>query len=173
MLKVPTEPPTDALTIIRAIEEAFGGVRRGNGVTLHEADAMDDGATGETLIRARAKDSERRWQDVSPEAMERMYSALAFLDAEGFRFYIPAYMTWTLGNYANSGSMTVDNTIYSLWPNARGSEARYAMLTAAQKRCIAQFLWFMAAQAGEQHVDAYAATRALEDTWYSHLESDG
>ncbi len=172
-MKAAAEPPPDALAIIRTIEEAFGGVRRGNGVTLHEADAMDDGATGETLIRARAKDTDRRWQDVSSEAMERMYSALAFLDAEGFSYYIPAYMRWTLGHYANSRSMTVDNTIYSLWPNALGGEARYALLTAAQKRCIAQFLWFMATQAGEELVDAYAATRALEDTWYPHLESDG
>src|SRR5690242_11187888 len=85
--------------IIRDIEAAFDGVERGEGVTLHEAWAIDCCASDRKRAKARKSDTDTRWKDIPASDIENCPSALAFMDAEGFRYYIPAYMVWTLRNY--------------------------------------------------------------------------
>ena len=50
--------------LIDEITSAFQDVRRGNGVTLHEATVIDSYGSMEERAKARKKDTERRWQDV-------------------------------------------------------------------------------------------------------------
>ena len=38
----------------------------------------------------------------------------SFTDLKGYRFYIPAYMIWTLRHHRTSDSIICDNTIYAL-----------------------------------------------------------
>ena len=90
-----SEPTTfadrrDAL--IAEINEAFDGVSRGYGITLHEAIALDDYASQEERMAARRRDRETRWQDVTDQDIRECPSALSFLDPEGFRYYIPTFM---------------------------------------------------------------------------------
>jgi hypothetical protein len=159
--------------LLAEIRSAFAQVTRGAGTSLHEAEGIDNGLTGEPLAKERERDTDTHWTQVPPEHIEAFFSVLGFMDAEGFRYYIPAYMTWTLQHYRSSNSLSSDNTIYALWPNTQRADQRYALFSDAQKTCIARFLWYMATVAEDGFVDAYAATRALEDHWYPCLPERG
>lgn len=78
--------------VIAEINHAFDGVSRGYGITLHEAIALDDYASQKERMAARRRDREACWQDVTDEDILECPSALSFLDAEGFRYYIPTFM---------------------------------------------------------------------------------
>src|SRR5687768_7277152 len=84
---------------VRLIESAFAGVSRNAGITLHEATVIDNYGTDEERAHARLLDNESRWEEVPSAAIEKNYTALSFLDPEGFRYYLPAYMRWALYNY--------------------------------------------------------------------------
>jgi hypothetical protein len=55
-------------------------------------------------------------EDLLPdELVESEYAALSFLSPDGFRHFIPAYMSFTL-RHLESGAAAVDSTIWSLSP---------------------------------------------------------
>jgi hypothetical protein len=146
--------------IIAAIEAAFDGVPRGRGVTLHEAEVIDAYGSDAQRRKARKHDSERRWQDVPDEQIEEHYSILCFLDAEGFRYYIPAYMIWSLRNYRTSQSASSDWTIYAFSHNAAKQDARVSLLNLHQRGAICRFLRYFA-ESDEEMADSYMAELAL------------
>src|ERR1700680_2624371 len=88
--------------LIAEIMTAFDGVSREDGTTLHEAMAIDDYKSDEEQQAARGFDTEQRWQDVPDEEILACESALSFLDAKGFRYYLPAFMVSRLKNWGNS-----------------------------------------------------------------------
>ena len=97
--------------LLRQIEAAFGNVRLGGGRSMHQADAIDDYEDDNVIAKARDLDTEVRWQDVSDDKLVRFQSVLPFLDAEGFRFYFPRFMTFAL-RHADSESAVPDTAIY-------------------------------------------------------------
>lgn len=84
--------------IVALIERAFDGVSRGEGTTLHQAIAIDDYASEEAVAEAKQYDTETRWQDVPDDVIAQSPSVLTFLDETGRRYYLPAYMRWTITN---------------------------------------------------------------------------
>lgn len=74
------------LALIEAIIEAFDGVSRGNGVTLHEAMVIDDYGSPAERAAARAQDTEDKWQDVPEDDIRFSDAVLSFLDAKGFHY---------------------------------------------------------------------------------------
>lgn len=86
-------------SLIAEIERAFDGVTRDEGISLHEAIALDDQASLEQQKVARKLDTEARWQDIREEDIVNCCSALSFLDAKGFRYHIPAFMWAALRNF--------------------------------------------------------------------------
>ncbi|KQV60042.1 hypothetical protein ASC95_00750 [Pelomonas sp. Root1217] len=82
--------------VLQQIHEAFRDVRLGDGVTLHEALAIDDGASATERQAARRLDTAQHWQDVPDEHLGRHEAVLSFLDLTGYVFYAPAYMCWLL-----------------------------------------------------------------------------
>lgn len=153
---------------LRAIEVAFDGVARESGITLHEADAIDDHKSVEDRAKARANDAETRWQDVPAALIERFSCQLSFLDGKGFHYYIPAYMRWTLLNCVRSNSFSCDHAIYSLEGAHFGQEPVTSALqffTPGQKMATAIFLQAMCHPTLAQHVDSAHANLALERFW--------
>jgi Cysteine-rich CPCC len=128
------------LALIAQITAAFDGIKREDGITLHEARALDDYADRQ---KARKLDSESQWQDVPDELIEYFFDIFAFFDAKGFRYYIPAYMIWCLKNYKHSNSNTLDYTIFVL--NNRGGyyHPHFELFDIEQLQAIAAFLQFM------------------------------
>ncbi len=165
----PVDAKADAasLLLIEQIAKAFEGVTREDGVSLHEARAIDDYEGDEGRAAARKKDTDCRWQDVPDEWIEYFSDVLSFFDAKGFRYYIPAYMIWSLKNYRATQSMSLHSTIYALQiyqcPNSNPYEP-FSLLSAAQSKAVCDFLRFMATY-GADWVDAGAARRALNQYW--------
>jgi len=145
------------------IEEAFAGVTRGEGVTLHEALARDDYANPEQLAAARARDEDTDWHDVNREVMAAHCEFFSYLDAAGYCYYLPAAMLLSLDADACSSSSTPQRTYWSLLPGvaprdfgkglgqAFDSEVVISTcgFTAAQVRAIYRFACYMAISADE------------------------
>jgi hypothetical protein len=136
--------------LIAEITFAFDGVAREDGITLHEAIAIDDGATPQEQSAGRRPDTEQRWQDVPDDTIIACQSALSFLDPKGFRYYLPAFMVCSLRDRGNDAGRLVDtcehHLLYESGNSLRQSEprliaARYGF-TDAQCNSIVHFLRF-------------------------------
>lgn len=162
----------EAGELLDLIKKAFDGVERGDGVTIHQATVIDDYGTEEEFVAARKLDTENRWQDVPDSALADNPHALTFLDAAGFRYYLPARMSWSIRNYEHD-----DNAFYTylaVLPTistrnvGQGLGAAFDLdafirehsFDAAQVNAIYRFICFMAIRAEFRlDEDQYAATK--------------
>ena len=177
----------DLPALIEEIELAFRDVSRENGVSLSEAWVIDDCGSDEERAKARAQDKDEIWRDIPDEDIRHGYSCLSFLDEIGFRYYMPAYMIWTLRNYEDWDSNTPDSTVFSLTlddlhqyevlrelnrqlgrQKLRGYEQmrawtlkRFSIFTLEQSTAIAHFLQFIA-----KYYEDKNARRALSAYWH-------
>ena len=113
------------------------------------------------------------WWEVPAQVIAHEPHALGELTVTGFRFFLPAYLSWVVQN-TRSGYTTADNTIYALnstdcrEPLLTERKARYGSLSPAQHAVVAKFLAWAAA---EDDLDAQAASRALASYW-SRIRDD-
>ena len=133
--------------LLQLIHEAFGDVRLGDGVTLHEATAIDDDATPAQRQAARQLDTAKRWQDVPDEHIARNYSVFSFLDVKGHVFYAPAYMCWLLRTGYDTDSNSIDAARSAFDPWGKHENGRHLkphdMFSPAQCQAIAQYLLYV------------------------------
>jgi hypothetical protein len=154
--------------IIAEIATAFAEVCRGK-ITLHEAEVIDDHGSDAECDAARGRDTELRWQDVPDSVIEAHPSILSFLCPESFRYYIAAYMVWSLRFYMKSESASSDFTIYALAPNSgtpldRWKLERFTLFSAQQARAVQRYLRFMVDH-GDGCADSSQAELALQAYW--------
>jgi hypothetical protein len=71
------------------IRKAFKDVTRSNGISLHEAEALDDHASAEDRAKARALDTEENWWDLPSRS--NFVTGLIFTDH--VNFLLPAAMS--------------------------------------------------------------------------------
>lgn len=153
-------------TLIDEISRAFDGVTREGGISLREAEVIDDLGDDDERIAARLLDTEKRWQDVPARDIEYYFQSLTFLDAIGFRYYIPAFMIWTLREGRTSDSATTEFTIYDLCPGIHSERLQpsmirqYGLLTEDQNAIVCRYLRFMVNHEGDED-----AKLALESYW--------
>lgn len=155
------------------IAEAFGGVELGNGLSLHQAWAMDLLRPPEEVLEARALDTEKNWQDIPDDAVEQFHYALTFMDPEGLRFHLPRYMIYGL-EHPGLDAPAVDAAVYACdFGEDPDQEVvkQFNAMSRTQMECIAQFLVFVAG-ASDEHFDTMVAAIALEAFWYQFLEQD-
>jgi hypothetical protein len=176
------ETPSDEQeksALIDEITAAFKDVSREDGVTLHEALAIDDYYGPEGRALARAQDTEARWQEVPEEDIRVSQFVLHFLDPKGFRYYLPAYLVWYLRNMDNEDpdfwSNTFDSVDFVLAAGYRGDIGDhylsfFALLTPEQSKAIAHFLAFQARS--EDALEAqYEEQRQVEISSGARVES--
>jgi hypothetical protein len=156
--------------LIRDIEDAFGDVARGNGLTLHEAAAFEGAeyCTAKERARVRALDPQTRWQDIPESSLEECEDRWAF-DEEGFRFHLPAYLRWHLRKPPEQDQLR-GGLLYFVLSPAGGTEAEgsWDYLTLEQKRVIARFLEFMACDGGPLAQDARLTWRSC---WFKFSQT--
>lgn len=88
------------------IKKAFYDVKKGDGIGIREAMALDDYAEPNTQEQARAQDTEEYWWDLVGNEAWNLGTALSFTDKAGFLFLLPAVMTSALdGNEDNDFSV--------------------------------------------------------------------
>jgi hypothetical protein len=105
--------------IEKEIQTAFRGVTLGGGISLRQAQLIDNfGRATQKDASASFGDPEVTddWAWVSLDELER--DCIAHLDALGFRYYIPALMVSVLNHY-DSSSMRVIGTLSGLYPKKR------------------------------------------------------
>ncbi|MEM6554107.1 MAG: DUF6714 family protein [Planctomycetota bacterium] len=111
----------------------------------------------------------KRWQDIPHEHLSTIagIGGMAFLDPKGFRFYLPAYISWWLADGEGSPSIAAGALIFNLTDPQLASE-RYNTLTPDQSAATAAFVKHVA-QFGECDFDRRHAHQALDTSWREHL----
>jgi len=165
------EPVAELRRVVEGdIREAFRGVRLGRGMSLRQA-RLADGFPKSNLESVKHKTIEvvDDWSRVSLDELDQ--DCIAHLNAEGFRYYIPALMISALDHY-NSGSMRVIGTLSGLYPKKDSWDYhmyRYSLLDTTQKRAIARFLSALPQLVKLNHVDETIVPRALRNYWSQYL----
>ena len=85
------------------------------------------------------------WQELSSDTIDSYYFALSLFTPPAFRYYLPAFMIFTLENL-DSGSSAVDTTVFSLCPLDSDNDSfqfirvRCDAITTRQKDVVRVFL---------------------------------
>jgi hypothetical protein len=124
--------------ILAQINEAFASVPRPTNDDLLHPNCFDDNDIA-TLYEV------RDWRDLSDKMVENEYAALAFLSPAGFRFFIPAYMSFSLRN-PSGGAAAVESTLMSLSPDydAHFTPSKFSEFNARQINVVLSFVELMA-----------------------------
>jgi hypothetical protein len=122
------------------IESAFGAVQLCGGLSLHQGRARDNYESPEGVAAARTFDTEVTWQEIPDAKVDRLGDALSFLDAEGFRFYIPRFMMFALEHSGHSSSWASAAPVYCA--DVPEGSGQLALLSAEQREVLREFVRF-------------------------------
>ncbi len=120
--------PQEEQLIIK-IETAFKDIKREEGITFHQALAMDNRVSYDEQMKARELDTESSWQEVSDD-MIKNNGVLAFFDKKGLRYYLPAFMCCSI-RYPNCSAE--DSVIFNLFPDAKEVEVEPYIISFVKK----------------------------------------
>jgi hypothetical protein len=154
--------------IQQLIAAAFRGVVLGGGISLRQAQVIDrygEGVTDAEFDRLPLQEITNDWSRVPLEELER--DCVAHLDAEGYRYYIPAFMLSVLKKY-DSSSMRVIGTLGSLYPKKdmwAYHMGQYAMLNQAQLEAIASYVSALPSLVPLDGEEKTIVPRALRNYW--------
>jgi hypothetical protein len=140
--------PEIAATIARLLQRiasAFAGVPRPK-ITRHVAMAIDDDwvVPPERAWELAALDTEQDWTEVTDGAIEQCHTYFAFSDAEGWRFYLPAYISYYLRHFPNP------NFDVAYWA-CTNPNPQFDLLTPDQLACVHEFVALVHAQVQPDH----------------------
>lgn len=140
---LPPELEAERKALLREIDEAFGGVRRDDGVSWMEASVLDNYGTIEQCLAARASDPECGWRllvDDPSWDQDSLDGGFNFLDAKGFRYYLPPAMVCCV-RHGDGHELA-----WKLSLGESGHEyrlAQWALLDQRQRLSVRRFLTFM------------------------------
>ncbi|GAB3096011.1 DUF6714 family protein [Lysobacter terrae] len=152
----------------KIIESAFDDVPRPDislrQFVLTDEKGMSGTITDEEWRFAGITRTDAKWQDISELEIEHCDCQLAHMQAEEFRYYLPAYMIYSLGHAQDSvmESMIPGSVVFGLTPSKDHlsySTSQYSLLDLPQRRAVAAFLTYMANYADDY--DREDAKRAL------------
>lgn len=146
--ELPAQLEKERAAVEAMIHAAFAGVTREGGVSWSESVAIDDYESPSVRAKARASDKDTCWEWVAEDpdwTPEVGVGGFNFLDAIGFRYYIPAAMLWCLRT--NAASPVAFTLSWSGGIDESYDRGKWALISVAQSRCIARFLRFMEAWA--------------------------
>ncbi len=157
----------------QTIVSAFKGVHLGSGCSLCQAEEADHWGrlAAAELSAFPDADIADNWAAVSVETLDQ-YPYLAHMDAEGFRYYVPAFMLSILACYERS-SMRVICTLSALYPkrNDRWDYHLnlYSLLSREQNAAIARYLHSLPMLVELDPEDQKVCDRALRNHWHEFL----
>jgi len=158
----------DKNILIKEIETAFKDVKLDDGVGIFEADTMDAYGNEEKIQKARKKDRLwwNDWHDIEDKHIAYYSNVMCFMDSQGIKWALPAYMIYAINNYSN-GSFSVDTTIYAIERGAVGYD-NIDLFSLEQKEAIAKFLQYMLPK--DDWVDTDFVKKALDKKWGKYLK---
>lgn len=133
------ESERDAL--IAEIEAAFDGVSRGGGVSWSQSAVLDQYGSQDEIDRAKRLDRDASWQSLLSGGWEPQSrpGGFAFMDAIGFRYYLPAAMVisvrqgWDAGILFHLQVSSTEEFSKKLW----------SKLDVRQVRCVRRYINYM------------------------------
>ncbi len=147
----------DKENVSNEIKAAFSKVTLGNGIGLWEAQAIDNYESTEVQRRSCSRDEKEDWSRLSCDELQKCHSSLAFFDADGMRFHLPAYVQASLSN-------KVDDPIFYLIQLDDYATSRLAILNHAQRQAIMMYLnWCLEQE--ELDFEHPTIRRALSEYW--------
>lgn len=148
--------------LILAIKEAFADVHLDDGIGLMQAQAIDDYASEESQLKARLADEKADWQQINSAALQNNNSSLAFFDAAGMRFHLPAYMLAHLQGEIDEWC------IFHLTDLSDYARARLKLLDQPQRLvCIEYLRWYQGHSI--DHSEQELIDRVIRDYWQALL----
>ena len=158
--------------LITQITVAFQGVRRGNGISLHETKVLDDYGDDSARQEAREQDTDTQWWEIPDEVMHHHHFYLTYLDAEGLRYYLPAWMIHALKHFhdpPDGRTTTLGDTLAVLTHSDRPDLAewqkkKWTLLMTEQAQVICLYLRYVA----NHHRDKFMvrdAVKGLDQHW--------
>jgi hypothetical protein len=145
--------------VAELVRQAFRGVTLGDGVGLRQAEGMDSYESAARLAALRSEDEKLDWQLIPAADLNIYCNSLSYLDAEGMRFLLPAYLLAELNDALHI------EFVFHLTFFGFGAMSRFRLLDAAQKGAVRAFLVL---RLSETNCDApeYAMIKsALETFW--------
>jgi len=155
-----------------AIESAFAGVRLDGGLSLNQTKVVDNygrGVSSEQFSKLPNQEVTDDWTAIPPSVLDDADS-LGHLDAEGFRYYIPALMLRLLDSYDSCSMMTI-GTLGMLYPKREGHEYLYSHLNEPQFKAIACYLEALPELINLEGEDRTVVERAFRKYWSKYLYS--
>jgi len=161
------------------IREAFAGVRLGSGLSLRQAAAKDDFGDALTQLvfdQLPASEVTDDWQRIPPDELRR--DRVAYLDAEGVRYYLPALLLWLLDNYDGDqradeyASLTIIGTLQMLSPSREFRvhyHSIFASFTSQQRAAIALYITALPRLVALEREDLVLLERSMRDYWGRYL----
>jgi len=125
-------------TTIVEIETAFSGLSPPGDARLLHPQCMDDG----DIVDFYGVLDRRRLSD---DTIINNYAAPSFFSAEAFRYYMPAFMIWSLNHY-DTIEYAPESTIRAFDPTSSGpglydfQVSKFALFTEPQRVAIIRFL---------------------------------
>ena len=159
---------TDKEQLIEEIETAFKDVELKDGIGINQADRIEMRNRDVLIQKGRNLDRMwwKSWKDIEDKYVASYSSVMDFMDAQGLKWALPAYMIYIIKHY-KEGAFSVDSTIYTLEAGALGTD-KLDLFTQEQKTVIAKFLHYMST-VGEEWVDIESAQNALDKVWGEYL----
>jgi hypothetical protein len=152
-----------------AIRSAFAEVRLGNGVSLSIAELIDEWADPAIVESLLGTEPDEEWTSIPVAELERA-DAIAHLDAEGLRYYLPALMLHLLDHYESS-EMWCIGTISAL-DQRRGHPFGFVeLLSITQRQAVATYVRALPDLVELDHEDSSRMRRAFRDVWSNELRS--
>jgi len=144
--------------LCRQIEHAFADVTLGDGIGLWEAQGLDDRDDERKCLAYRARDEKWNWKTVPVADLNACNSSPSFLDAAGFRFYLPAFMCAELRDEHGYG---FEFTLVQI--DVHGGE-KFSLLSPPQRAAVRSYLEFLVSDP-EYGFERDQITRALKEYW--------
>ena len=135
-------------------------------MTLRQADEVDTFNSVSTVTDIRPTD----WRTIEDTELENLHWGLSHLDAQSWRFYLPAFLTYSIRHASSAGSLVVSACVQSLRPPDR-VPPRLKTLTPEQRKAVVATLEFLAfnPQSAFQEV----ACQTLEEHSIDHPHPEG
>jgi len=114
-------------------------------------------------------DFDRNWAEITDGDIESNDRALYGADPESWRYFLPAWMIWSLQFFRTNDLFIVDQIIYTFDPHLDNPELRrsvierHSLLSPQQSAVVYRFLDYMSRNG--DHADAVVALRAIEGYW--------
>jgi hypothetical protein len=156
--------------LLEQIRMAFWSVSREGGVSWNEARVIDGYGTEEQRAAARETDRDVLWEDLIDDPdwdPDTGSGGFCFLDAIGFRYYLPAAMTRAVRTGWGGSILFHLERARDEHPTGSGKDDWRSLLTEEQSSAVRSFLLFLEsfALSSSDWQEAHECQRIREAFW--------